>query len=78
MSRSGNGSLMRLRDRDCAFCPLKIWSAMIRLREHPRKPWGLTPSLHRRALDHLRSYEIGAEPLNIGDGQLERLSSGGE
>jgi hypothetical protein len=36
------------------------------------------PSLHPRSFNHLRIHEIGTEPLNIGDGQPERLRSGGE
>lgn len=36
-----------------------------------------TPSLHPRALDHLRVPEVGAESLNVGDRHPERLRGGG-
>ena len=35
------------------------------------------PLLHPRSLDHLRIHEVGAEPLDVGDRQVERLRSGG-
>jgi hypothetical protein len=44
---------------------------MARIEHRPISNVARTPSLHPRLLDRPRVHEIGAELLDVGDGQVE-------